>query len=354
MTMQEFFANLGAQPIEVKTGLIIDPTKVEDFDPVNVGMNFGVTPETPRMTATIDTMPTFHQRFPVLAGAYKKGMTVNHTEAVYKAAAHFGFDPLDLIHQQPRGTCGGRSGAGTLDIVQCILFAAGKARFKFKRASHAALYYLARFLHGDVGGNWQNTRNDGVIGGSIPEVMAKFGVTNREETGDVKWYGQGSDDLACQLAAGMHPDLARKIIELSKDNVVTEWSPVKSAQEAADGIVSGGILIGSDSFGFGAGNSINPRDKQGFCKPAGTWHHYHLRCSVGDISGTGRDGFGYWQSWGKTVPSGPALKGHLSNCFGVDWDFQDYCIKNGRYAIIHGFPVWDLEKGLIDLPWSFA
>lgn len=243
--------------------------------------------------------------------------------------------------------CGGRAGSATIDFVQHILIASGK-RAKFHRASHAALYFLARKKYNMLGGRWTSENNDGVAQGAIPEALKMYGEVTREEIGDTNYYGDGSDDLACKLGAGLLPDVQAKIIQLGADNICTEWVTVTSAQELADGIAAGGIGIGADAQGF-----TMQRDGKGFCRPSGTWQHYQTRVSVLGESDYGQKGFGYWQSWGKTTPDGPKLAGHPGNCFGVDWDTQDRVCKTGAWAVVFGFPLWDLQQGLIDIPWTF-
>jgi hypothetical protein len=306
--------------------------------------NFGVTPKTDEVTNLIQATLPLYARFPNIQGAWDGKSTVNHWTAVETV---LGAKATDLIQYQPRGTCGGRSGSAGLDILQCVMIAKG-TRAKFVRASHAFLYWQARKKYKMDRGSPNDTRNDGVASGSIPEIMAAVGVDNRDETGDTFAYGPGSDDLACQWGAGkIDPALAAKLEGLARDNIVTAWAPVNSAQELADGIAAGGVGIGSDSQGYGM-----TRDAEGFCGPRGTWHHYHVRLSVFQAF-SGRKGFGYFQSWGKTSPGGTLLGGHPSNCFGVDWDVQDRCCRNGDWAVVFSFPVWELEKGPQDLPWVF-
>jgi hypothetical protein len=220
------------------------------MDPNNLSWNFGlVTANEPANAAVaemIQDKPTLYTRFPNMAGRWN-GKTVNHWAAV---RAVLGDDKADtLIQHQPRGTCGGRAGSLAIDMLQCVLIALGK-RAKFKRASHAFLYWQARKKYGmDRGQPWDD-RNDGVASGSIPEIMASVGIDTRDETGDTNAYGAGSDDLAAQWGAGkIDPALAAKLVEFARDNVVTEWSPVYSAQELADGIAAGGIGIGSGFAG---------------------------------------------------------------------------------------------------------
>lgn len=242
--------------------------------------------------------------------------------------------------------CGSRAGSLTGDLVQCILGAAGKQRFTFRRVSHAAIYFTARKLYDMLNGDWRDDNNDGVASGSVPEALKRYGACHRDEIGDAKYYGEGSDDLACQLGAGLLPELQDKILQLASDNLITDWYPVRSAQELADGIAAGGIGLGSDAQGF-----TMTRDRDGFCAPHGTWYHYQVRASVGVFNG--RKGFGYAQSWGVNTPDGPLLPGHPGNSFGVDFDVQDRIIRSGQWVIVMGWQPWDLENEDRLVDWIF-
>lgn len=318
-------------------------TALADVPADQHAFNFGVKEDAAASVRFRDT-PSLMQVAPKIGGSWDGKSTVNHVDAILKNFSGDWTKVEELIQYQPRGTCGGRAGSAAGDIIQHVLVALGK-RAKVHRVSHAAVYYAARKLYNDIGGSWTNDNNDGVASGSVPEALSKVaGYVQREEDGDTNYYGQGSDDLACQLAAGLHPEVAKKIIDLGADNFIT-WAPVKNAQELADGIAAGGVGVGSDSQGF-----TMTRDKYGRCQPTGTWAHYQVRVSIG-VYDCGPM-FGYWQSWGKGTPAGPPLPGHPSNCFGVDFSVQDRIIKSGEWAVVFGFPLWDLDVAPV-VPWVF-
>lgn len=320
--------------------------KFGDLKPEEVGFNFGLKRHTSSLVKFSAT-PDLHQKYPKMAGAWDGSKSVNHVDAVLKNHSGDWKKVEELIHYQPRGTCGGRAGSAALDLVQHILIASGK-RAKFFRASHASVYYFARKLYGWVGGgNWRDDGDDGVAGGSVPDALKKYGAAHRDESSDPKWYGDGSDDLACQIVCGMHPQIEAAMLKAASDNLVTDWVRVSDAQQLADGIASGGVGVGSDMRGF-----TMTRDSDGFCRPSGTWAHYQTRPGVLAKKDYGRAGFAYWQSWGKTTPSGPALKGYPGNCFGVEWSVQDQVVKSGEWAVVFGFPLWELEVTPV-VPWIF-
>lgn len=303
-------------------------------DPADLAWNFGLwVPSDGDRPRVGTTDPTLYQKFPQVQGRWDGRAAVNHEEAARQVLG----DWLPA-HAQRSGTCGGHAGAGGIDLLQCVLIGLGR-RAAFRPSSHAWLYYLARREYGMLG------RGDGVAGGSIPPMMAKYGVLHREEAGDPDKTGPAVDRVADAWGAGrIDRAEADRLARLASDNVATISAPVRSAAELADGIAAGGVGVCSDMQGYAM-----ERDRDGFCRPQGTWAHYHVRSSVFSTP-SGRKGFGYRQSWGRTVPSGPELAGHPGNCFGVDWDVQDRLCRSGEVHVVFAVPLWD---EIPNLPWVF-
>lgn len=324
MTVEEFMRTVGG--VKTVADVMADPR-----DPENVAWNFGVA--APAMGS--DAPPPFlYDRFPNMQGRWD-GKPVNHHEAMRKVLGK-DIEP----HFQPTGTCGGRAGSRGLELLQAVMIAKGK-RAKFHYASHAWLYFLARREYGMLG------RGDGVPDGAIPPMMEKYGCLHRDEAGDPDMNSGRSDDVATRWGRGkFQPGELDKLTALASDNLVTARVRVRSAQELADGIAADGVAICSDAQGFAM-----TRDSDGFCRPSGTWYHYHVRSGI-IVNSRGRKGFTYDQSWGSKQPGGPLLDGYPSNCFGVDWDVQDRLCRSGSVDVIFGFDLWDLEKGVVH-PWVF-
>ena len=307
-------------------------------------INFGMLPEKARFNLLHQSKPTFHQSFPHLANKWT-GQTVNHWLAVKKVLG----DKADSLKQyQVRGSCGGRAGAACGDFVQCIMIASGQwPAESFKRVSHAAVYFLARKLGGMLEGNWQDDNTDGVAPGSVQEALARLsGFVQRDEIGDDNYYGQGSDDLACKLGAGLLPDLAKRIIEYGGDNKLAYY-PVQSAQELADGLLAGGMGLGCDSQGF-----KDQRDADGICAPYGRWDHYHIRFGVGEVGSRRRRGFDYFQSWDDLSPTGLTFPDLPSNSFKVDWATMEKQIRTGKWCVVTGFQPWQ-PVDIFNFDWIF-
>lgn len=236
--------------------------------------------------------------------------------------------------------CGGRAGSRALELLQCILIGTGK-RAKYKDASHAWLYFLARRDANMLRGG------DGVPSGSIQRVLAKYGALTREEAGDPLQAGPRSDDLAVNWGGGgLRGDKLTALLKEASDNIVTAQVKVRSAQELADGLAAGGVGLGSDMQGY-----TMTRDRYGVCQPKGSWAHYHVRSGVRKLP-DGRSVFQYDQSWGDNVPDGPLMDGCPGNVFGVEWAVQDRLCRNEDWSVVFAFDLWDLENG-VDIPWTF-
>jgi hypothetical protein len=338
MTEAELLMAAGGVP-EVAYGADIDDAEA-------VTWNFGIARGEPAVESTAAFL---YDAFPNVQGRWDGKSVVNAHNAARKVLGG------DIKAQrQVRGTCGSRAGSRGLELLQCILMAAGK-RAKYKPVSHAWIYYIARKKYGMLRGNWQDPDSDGVAGGSVPPAMAESGALHRDEAADPSDYGSGSDDLACKWGAGMMDrGLQEKLSRLAEDNLGTSLNRVRSAQELADGLAIGGIGICSDMRGYS-----QQRDEDGACRPQGTWAHYHVRSGI--ALPRGRKLFAYDQSWGDRTtdrmspgPHGPPLQGWPGNCFGVDWDVQDELCRKGEVHVVFGFDLWELEEGGIDIPWIFS
>lgn len=237
---------------------------------------------------------------------------------------------------QPRGTCGGRTAKRALDHLQTVLIGAGR-RAKFRASSHAWPYFLARREGGMLGSG------DGVPGGYIPPVMAKYGNLFAEEAGDTGDYGPGSDDLAVRW--GGRSGAPAEMFAKAEDNKVgADLVRVRTFQEMADGFAAGGVGLVSSLRGF-----TMQRDANGMCRPQGQWAHYMAVSGVGVLK-SGQAFAAIDQSWGSNTPSGPLLEdGRFPDyTFGADRDTVERdMIRGGELHMIFGFQLWD-ESQLID------
>ena len=222
--------------------------------------------------------------------------------------------------------CGGHAGSRGLEILQCVQIATG-GREEYKPISHAWPYFLARKEFGMLG------RGEGVAGGSVPPVLAKYGALHRDESGDPS---ESDDGLAQQWGRSGAPN---NLFQLALDNIVQHAALARNVEELADGLASGAVGIVSDMHGFAM-----ERDSEGFCARRGQWAHYHVFSGV-VVTPRGRKGIVYDQSWGEGVPGGPLLPGWPSNCFAIDFDAADDICKREDCHLVTGFDGWKLPPG---------
>lgn len=274
-----------------------------------------------------DSAPCLYDIAPHIQGAWDGKSSV----CVHDAARKVLGKPLDA-QMQPRGTCGGRTGKRAGEHIQTILMAAGR-QAKFHKVSHAWLYAMARREYGMLGSG------DGVPDGSIPAIMAKYGLVHAEESGDLNDYGTGSDDLAAKWGGRNGPPSA--MFTLAEDNkVAANVVKVRTIQELMDGYAAGGVGLVSSMRGFSM-----TRDSRGICAAQGQWAHY--------MTGSGGwwDGGRIWptidQSWGRNTPGGTMVEdGRWPDYdFAADKDVvQRDMISGGSFHMIFGFDLWDETK----------
>lgn len=311
-----------------------DVNEVLRDDPDAVQWNFGVMGRVGLSGPVVESgAPNFYDVAPPKAvGRWDGKTTVNPHAAARKVLGK------DMPAQmQPRGTCGGRTGKMAGQLLQCVLIAAGKQAAAYKPVSHAWLYALARKDYGMLGSG------DGVPDGSIPIVMAKYGLLHAEEAGDTKDYGAGSDNLAVKWGGRGGPP--QEMFAVAADNKVENTLvKVRSVQEYADAAFAGGIGLVSSMRGF-----TMERDAEGVCAPRGTWAHYMTTSGIYALRN--RTIIPVVQSWGNDTPSGPLLGGQdgwPDYVFGADAAVveRDMMLR-GSLHMIFSYPLWD-TKQLID------
>lgn len=274
-----------------------------------------------------DNAPNLYDVAPHIQGLWDGKTTICCHDAARKVLGDY--MPAQM---QPKGTCGGRTGKQAGQLLQTILIAAGR-QAKYYKVSHAWLYALARMEYGMLGGG------DGVPDGSIPPIMAKYGLLHFDEAGEVSDYGSGSDDLAAKWGGRSGPPKA--MFQLAEDNKVeANLVKVRSLKEYADGIAAGGVGLVSSMRGFDM-----ERDADGCCDARGSWAHYMTTSGIMVVRG--RTKVPIDQSWGRNTPSGPRLEqGRWPDySFGADGEvFERDMIQRGSTHLIFSYPLWDESK----------
>jgi hypothetical protein len=242
--------------------------------------------------AVLSTMPRplFAEAAPEIEGSGE-----NKTTLLYRAWK----DVIGKYFPYPAqqiGCCVGRGFSEGVDLLECVEIAVGKEAEVFTPTSHEAVYGMARV---DVGGQ-RGSYEDGAVGAWAAKAVTLIGTVSQDAVGPY------SDRLARQWGAEGVPDEVR---QKAAQHKVRTSSLVHTYAELEDALANGYPVTVCSNQGF-----TLQRDRQGFCRPEGTWSHCMLTCGVR----TDRPGALILQSWGMNVPSGPLDLDQPSNSFWAD------------------------------------
>jgi hypothetical protein len=324
------FRQFGGVPLTQSMG-IMDSQSLDDAiaDPdAEIAWNFGINLARPeRMGASSDVWESQQKTLSdkVMSGLPLKvwdGKTPTYRMAMTKKIKHHGTPGAFLPAQfQPNGTCVGRGASGALNVFQALLCLHGFP-LEWRPVSHAWCYAGARMQYNDLG------RGDGAVGKGAFEWCRGKGVTYQSEAGDTDYY---KDGVAVKWATTGIPS---SIIELGKDNPITDAFPVTTAAKACDVLWSGGAVTVASNRGF-----TTTRDADGFCAPRGVWNHQMHFVDV-IVTASGRKGLACVQSWGEDAQKGPKLAEQPGYVFGVDMDVADAMLRQGDSMGALNFDGW--------------
>lgn len=311
MNLDEFYKSVGGKVIVQGDGA--------------PAYNFGLVPRDPTNPADLGVS------FAKASGQGGKwdGRPVNLMQAEKLA-----FGDFLPAHFQRRGMCGGHAGSKTGELLQAIKIASGLApKSSYRPISHGWMYAKARERSRIL------SKEDGVLGGTIPPTMAEAGNLTLFESGEDKLTPAKIDEIAFDWGYRGAP---KTLAETAADNIVKSYAQVGSFEEACDAIYNGSVICISDSQGFSM-----TRDSRGICRPQGTWYHYHVFAGIWVIGN--QMGLVYVQSWGPNTPDGPLLEGYPAWCFGVDPQTSDRMIRNGEAHAVSMMDDWAPAP----IAWSF-
>lgn len=306
-------------------------------DDACVAWNFGIDLAHPHRQGMAPDLWSTHQAnvsdraFATLPLKEWDGKTSTRRMAMTKKIKHHGRAGTFLPAQfQPRGTCVGRGASGAINVFQALLCLQGWP-FVWKAVSHAWCYAGSRMYYNDLGSF------DGASGKGAFEWCREKGVCYQQESGDTDYF---KDDVA---AAWARRGIPTNIIELGRDNPLTDAFPVTSAKKAADVLFSGGAVTVASSRGFSM-----RRDSDGVCAPSGRWDHQMHFVDV-SVTSKGRKKFECVQSWGEDGGglTGPSPEEQPNYVFSVDWDVADAMLRVGDSMGGMSFEGW-----LDELTWG--
>lgn len=200
---------------------------------------------------------------------------------------------------QSIGCCVSRGWSEGVDLLQCVQIAVGHANEEFNPTSHEAIYGFARV---DIGGG-RLGEQDGAVGAWAAKAVSTIGTVSQKDVGF-----DYSDRKAKEWGSrGVPADIKSK----AKDHIVKSVAMVKTFDELCDAIANGYPVPVCSNQGF-----TMERDRDGFCKPQGSWAHCMLICGIRDD----KPGALIMQSWGMDNPKGPLALDQPPNSFWADAD----------------------------------
>ena len=192
-----------------------------------------------------------------------------------------------LNHHQTRSDCTSHGAAGAMEDEQMVEIMWRGTAAEFKPICTEPLYGGAVVTimgwTGDNGAYTNAPLKYAIDYGFLPRgVYGSYDLTNY------------NDNLVLQFCRNGVPSI---LLEPQSEMRLRTIVPVHSYEEGSAFLRQGYSVVGGSNQGFSM-----TRDKDGFCKPQGSWAH----CTRFRGRRTGRrPGWAYGQSWGAGVPGGP-------------------------------------------------
>lgn len=238
-------------------------------------------------------------------------------------------------NQGSYGTCVSQGYGLGVDVLQAVEIKAGEREKFVAKASTEYIYGASRV---EIGGG--RLRGDGSNGSWAAEALMKLGTLHRMKYLDGKYdLSRYSGDVSRQWGRNGVPN---ELEPIGKEHPVKTTALVRSYEEARDAIANGYPVPVCSNYGF-----RSTRDKDGFCRPSGSWSHCMLFVSVDDAYS--RPGLLCWNSWGDDWVSGPLRHNQPLGSFWVDAEVADAMLRqDDSYALsgYEGFKSQDLDYRL--------
>lgn len=222
---------------------------------------------------------------------------------------------------QKIGDCVSWGWSNSVNYAQAVQIKNG-SRHVYSEIATEATYALSRVEYGNLDGSY----SDGSVGAWAALAAAKGGYVSRKYLESKGLSGAYDPRRAKEWGAKGLPDDFEPEARMHLFKSVTMVTSFEEAAEAIQRLYSVPVC---SNRGF-----TMTRDKDGFCRPSGTWNHCMLFCGV--IFGS-RPGLLCSQSWGANTPSGPKAHDQPDNTFFVDADVADGMLKQRDSYIVGSF-----------------
>lgn len=239
-----------------------------------------------------------------------------------------------IVFYQTIGDCVSMGMAQAINVLACTEIVQGELESWDASAATEPLYANGRILIG----RGQLGYSDGSIGAWQAQAAQKYGFNVRKKYGnyDLSVYsGQRAKDWG-----NPGKGTPKELLEISKNNLVKEFTQVRNYEEARDAICSGYPVTVASNVGF-----TSVRDKAGCLRRSGSWAHQMMFAASFD---DGKDpALLCVNSWGPDWVTGPQKFGDEPK--GSFWvrasDVNVMLAANDSfcYSALDGFPVRKLN-----------
>jgi hypothetical protein len=211
-----------------------------------------------------------------------------------------------------------------VDVLTAVQIGAGNAA-EWKPVSAEVIYAFSRV---EIGGG--RISGDGSVGAWAADALRIKGVLPMEQIGnyDLSRYE------ASRARAWGRSGVPNELEPTAAQHPVKSTALVRSAEEIKRALLQGYTVPVCSDQGFRM-----ERDRDGFCRPQGTW--YHCMAIIGYRSD--RNAFFILNSWGDEAHTGPVWPADAPKAgFWADWNTVDRMARQGdTFALSDatGFPM---------------
>lgn len=268
--------------------------------------------------------------FPTLAQAAPHLLKAASTDPIclYKAWTDVLGKYPDYPAQQI-GDCVSVSNAHAVDLLQCVEIRLGEPS-EFRETDSEFIYGESRKVAGILG------NQDGSYGSAAMKAMTTVGLVSREMLGTDGPYSGSRAKSWGRTGPPANVEAMAAPFKLGSAAAVTTWDELVAA------ITNGYPITICSNWGF-----ENPRDKDGFCAPRGTWGHSMLCAGIR----FDRLGALICQSWGPDQPTGPTALDQPSYSFWVERPTIEKMLAEGDSWALNKAP--DFIKRDVPTDWHY-
>lgn len=198
--------------------------------------------------------PFFSSAAPILKGS-GKGKEI----FLYKCFTKIGV-PYPKPLQTKAPDCVSHACALAVDTLKAVEIVSGQREEYVARTVSEFIYSVSRV----VIGMGRLGRGGGSMNGWAFKAMKEYGTLCRQKYSDIDLTNYSSE-RAIQWG---NQKLPAGLMEIAKEHYIGEYALIRNFADACDSLINGYPIAVASGQGFS-----RTRDKDGFCRPEGTWQH---------------------------------------------------------------------------------